>query len=84
MFPRFGVKIPPKIKEYLKDNLEAPFVIGFQLFLTLSAGLLVQGNLVMADEVAVYTYFLLVIGVVLQLIAYVRHGNMMEKKSDDQ
>ncbi len=84
MFSRFDVKIPPKIKEYLKDNLGAPFVIGFQLFLILSAGLLIQRNLVMANEVAVYAYFLLVIGVVLQLIAYVRHGNMMEKKSDDQ
>jgi len=83
MFPRFDVKILPKIKEYLKDNPGAPFVIGFQLLLVVCAGLLIQGNSVMANEVAVYAYFSLVIGVVLQLIAYLRHGNMVEKKSDD-
>jgi len=82
MFFGFNVKAP-RIKRYLKDNLWAPFIVSFQLLLLVSAGLLIQGNSVVANEVAVYAYFLLVIGVVLQLITYVRHGNMMEKKSDD-
>jgi len=82
MFFGFNVRAP-RIKRYFKDNLGAPFVIGFQLLLLVCAGLLIQGNSVIANEVAVYTYFLLVIGVVLQLIAYVRHGNMTEEKSDD-
>lgn len=83
MFFGFNVRTP-RIKRYLKDNPGAPFVIGFQLLLLICAGLLIQGNSVMANEVAGYAYFLLVIGVVLQLIAYVKHGNMMEKKSDDR
>lgn len=83
MFPRLEVKVPPKIKKYLKDNPGAPFVIGFQLLLVVCAGLLIQGNSVMANEVAVYAYFSLVIGVVLQLIAYLRHEHVREKKSDD-
>jgi hypothetical protein len=73
-----------RIKRYFKDNLGAPFIISFQLLLLMCAGLLIQGNSVMANEVAVYSYFSLVIGVVLQLVAYVRHGNMMEEKSDDR
>lgn len=73
MFFGFNVSVP-RIKRYLKDNPGAPFIIGFQLLLLVCAGLLIQGNSVMANEVAVYAYFLLVIGVVLQLIAYVRHG----------
>lgn len=82
MFFGFDVRAP-RIKRYFKDNLGAPFIIGFQLLLLVCAGLLIQGNSVMANEVGVYAYFLLVIGVVLQLIVYVRHGNMMEKKRDD-
>ena len=82
MFFGFNVSVP-RIKRYFKDNPGAPFIIGFQLLLLVCAGLLIQGNSVMANEVAVYAYFLLVIGVVLQLIAYVRHGNMMEEKNYD-
>ena len=73
----------PRVKRYFLENLGSPFIIGFQLLLLACAGLLIQGSSVMANEVAVYAYFLLVIGVVLQLIAFVRHGNIMEKKSDD-
>jgi len=83
MFFGFNVRAP-RIKRYFKDNPGAPFIIGFQLLLLACAGSLIQGNSVMANEVAVYAYFLLVIGVILQLVAYIRHGNMMEKKSDDQ
>lgn len=82
MFFGFNVKAP-RIKRYFKDNPGAPFIVSFQLLLLVCAGLLIQGNSVVANEVAVYAYFLLVIGVVMQLIAYVRHGNIMEKKSDD-
>lgn len=81
----FGINVwVPRIKRYFKDNPGTPFIMGFQLLLLVCAGLLIQGNSVMANEVAVYAYFLLVIGVILQLVAYVRHGNMMEEKSDDR
>jgi len=83
LFPRFHVKLPPKIKRYFKDNPGAIFVMGFQLLLLACAGLLIQDNLVMANELAVYAYFLLVIGVVLQLVVYLRHKNEGEGKEDD-
>jgi len=79
MFSRFNVKVPPKIKKYFKDNPGAPLVIGFQLLLVLCAVLLIQGSSAIANKVAIYAYFLLVVGVVLQFIAYVRHRNNAEE-----
>ena len=62
----------PRIRRYLKDSPGAPFIVGFQLLLFICAGLLIQGNSVMAGEVAVYAYYLLLAGVVLQLTSSVR------------
>ena len=62
----------PKIKRYLKDSPGAPFIVGFQLLLLICAGLLIQGNSVVASEVAVYAYCLLLAGVVLQLTSSIR------------
>jgi len=82
MFFIFDVRVPPEIKRYFKNNPGAPFIIGFQLLLVVCASLLIQGNSAMAEEVAIYAYFLLVAGVVLQLIAHVRHRNEAEWKGD--
>jgi len=62
----------PKVKRYVRQNLGAPFVIGFQVLLLVAAGFLVVGNSGLANEVAVYAYYLLVIGVVLQLVSFMR------------
>jgi len=64
----------PRIERYLRDNPGASFVIGFQILLLVCAGLLILGNSVWAEGVAVAAYFSLVIGVVLQLISFLRHG----------
>ncbi|MFQ5821149.1 MAG: hypothetical protein ACE5I5_14245 [Candidatus Heimdallarchaeota archaeon] len=63
----------PRIKRYLRDNPGASFIIGFQILLLVCAGLLILGNSVWAEGVAVVAYFSLVIGVVLQLISFLRH-----------
>jgi len=70
----------PRIKRYFRENLGAPFVIGFQVLLLVAAGFLVLGNSALANEVAVYAYYSLVAGVVLQLISFVRQGKEAEKK----
>jgi len=62
----------PKVKRYFRENLGAPFIIGFQVFLLVTAGLLAVENAVLASEVALYAYYLLVIGVVLQLFSFLR------------
>lgn len=80
MFPRFQVRVLPKIKGYLKDNPGVPFVVGFQVLLVVCVGLLIQGSPAMAEEVAIYAYFLLVIGVVLQLVVFVRRRKEPERE----
>lgn len=66
-------EVPLKVKRYFRRNLGAPFVIGFQVLLLSAAGLLVVGNSTWAEELAVYSYILLVIGVVMQLFSFVRN-----------
>jgi len=57
-----------KFKRYFRENLGAPFIILFQVLLFLSGGFFTQGNSALADAIAVYSYYSLLIGVGLQLI----------------
>jgi hypothetical protein len=47
--------------------------MGFQTLLLFCAVLLIQGNTVLANEVAIYAYYLLVMGVVLQLVSFLKY-----------
>ena len=76
-----GLKLKIRVLRYFRENLEAPFVAGFQALLLVCAGLLVQGDSGLANDVAVYAYYLLVAGVLLQLISFVRHRK--ESKLED-
>lgn len=69
------IRVPVhRLKRYFRENLGAPFIIAFQVLLLGCAGLLVQGNSALANEVAIYAYYSLVIGVVLQLICFMKRG----------
>ena len=71
------VKLPKRLSlvlKYLRKNWGAPFVIGFQVLLLSCAWLLIQGYTSLANEVAIHAYYLLVIGVVLQLVSYLKCG----------
>ena len=72
----------PRVKRYLRENPGASFIIGFQLLLLVCAGLLIVGNSVWANGLAVVAYFSLVIGVVLQLISFLRHGKQEEEGNE--
>jgi fumarate reductase subunit C len=63
----------PKIKNYFRRNPETLFIVGFQVLLLVCACLLISGNSFWAEGIAVVAYFSLVIGVVLQLISFLRH-----------
>ena len=70
----------PRVKRYLRENPGASFIIGFQILLVVCAGLLIVGNSVWADGLATVAYFSLVIGVVLQLVGFVRVSNCRKDK----
>jgi len=57
---------------YLLENWGAPFIILFMLIMIVAATQLALGNEPLANILAEYAYYALVIGVILQLIAYIR------------
>jgi len=61
-----------KAKQYLRENWGAPFILAFMVMLMVCAGMLALGNEALANEVAVYAYYSLVVGVVLQLAVFIR------------
>ena len=63
-----------RIKGYVRENWGTPFILGFMLLLMVAAGSLAMGLDVLANEVAVYAYYALVAGVVLQLVCFVKFG----------
>jgi hypothetical protein len=71
---KLKIKIKASTATYFRENLGAPFIIGFMALLIICAGLLTQGNSSLANDAAVYAYYLLVIGVVLQLASFLKYG----------
>lgn len=61
-----------KVKRFFRENPGAVLVLGFQVVLVICAVLLVLGASFLAESIAVVAYFLLVLGVVLQLVCFVR------------
>ena len=61
-----------KFKEYVRQNWGSPFIAVFILLLLTAAVLLSAGS-AWAEEVAVYAYYTLVAGVVLQIVCFVKY-----------
>jgi hypothetical protein len=61
-----------KAKVYVKENWGSPFIIGFMLLLIVAAAALSAGLSSLADNIAVYSYYALIVGVVLQLVSFLR------------
>ena len=62
-----------RVKEYVKENLGAPFIVGFMLLLIVAAVSLSAGWSSLADTVAIYAFYALVVGVVLQLVCFLKY-----------
>lgn len=69
---KIGKRQIKRLKEYLRENLGAPFIIAFMALLLLSAVHFLLGVNEMADSLATVAYFVLVGGVLLQLASYIR------------
>jgi hypothetical protein len=67
-------KLSGRLRGYLRENWGAPFIIAFMVMLMMAAGYLCYGLESIANDIAVYAYYSLVIGVVLQLICYLKYG----------
>ena len=64
------------LKKYLNENLDFPFIIGFMILLVLCAIFLSLGYSTQADKTAEYAYYLLVLGVILQFLKFVKEDEV--------
>ncbi len=67
-------RIADKIKGYVKENWGAPFIVGFMLLLSSVAVFLSLGLSYVADTIVDYAYYALVVGVLLQLVCFLKYG----------
>lgn len=63
-----------KARQYVEKNWGAPFVLAFIILLVVSATYLSMGSSGIANRVAVYAFYSLVFGVILQIASYVKYG----------
>ena len=68
------VRLGGRFGSYLRENWGSPFIVAFMVLLMAAAGWLAAGLEALANEVAVYAYYSLVVGVALQLVCYLKHG----------
>jgi hypothetical protein len=61
-----------RAKCWLSKNPGAVFVVGFQMLLLACAYLLIGGNFAQADNVAMCAFCLLVVGVILEAIPFLK------------
>ena len=61
-----------RAKTYVELNWGAPYIVGFMVLLSGAATSLSVGSESLADLLAVYAYYFLVAGVVLQLVCFLK------------
>jgi hypothetical protein len=70
---KISIRIPAGWARYFRENLGAPSIIAFQVMLLFCAFLLIRGYSALANDVAVYAFYSLVVRVVFQLVSFLRH-----------
>ena len=80
--PKVLVSKSRVVMSYLKGNMGAPFVGAFIIILSVIIISLAIGKGEGIDEMLTYAYYLLVIGIILQLITYLRHSWKKDTKKE--
>jgi heme/copper-type cytochrome/quinol oxidase subunit 4 len=83
MTKSFVKGIPARFKGYVRVNWGAPFIVGFMLLLMVAAASLSIGLDVVANEVAIYAYYAIVVGVVLQLVCFLKYNKRNGEKINE-
>jgi len=66
-------RIKVKVEGYVKENWGSPFIAGFMLLLVSAAVSLSGGFSSLANGIGVYAYYALIVGVILQLVCFVKY-----------
>ena len=72
-------KMLTAVRRYVMENWGSPFIAAFALILVIAAYLL-PTNLA-AYSIAIYAFYALVIGVILQLVCFVKYKKSMMGKA---
>jgi hypothetical protein len=72
------------LKTHFKENPGTPFIIGFMLLLIAAAVLLVAGRSDEANATAVYAFYSIVLGIIIQAAVIVWEGRKHTRSSDDK
>ncbi len=80
MTQSYSKEVSARVKGYVRENWGAPFIVAFMVLLMVAAASLSLSLSSFADDVAVYGYYALVAGVVLQLACFVKYRG---KNSDE-
>lgn len=75
-------KILVKIKGYVKENWGSPFIISFIVILLCAGISLSVGLIYQADAMVVYAFYVLVIGVALQLVCHLNYKKNLIVEAD--
>jgi hypothetical protein len=60
------------LKSYFKENPGTPFILGFIILLVSAAVLLVAGKSDEANATAVYAFYSIVLGIIIQVVFIIR------------
>jgi heme/copper-type cytochrome/quinol oxidase subunit 4 len=82
MIKSYAREMPDRIKGYVRENWGAPFIGGFMVLLISTAALMVTSSGSLANELAIYAYFALVVGVVLQLVCFLKYNKKSGEKNN--
>jgi hypothetical protein len=69
----FVATLLTRAKVFVRENWGAIFIMGFMLLLSVAAASLSMGLAGFADEVAVYAYYALLVGIILQLVCFLKY-----------
>jgi hypothetical protein len=64
----------PRVKGYVRENWGAPFILAFMALLIVVSVSLVEGLASLANDVAIWSYCSLVVGVILQFVCFLKYG----------
>lgn len=66
------IAMKSRIRKYFRENPGAIFILAFQTLLITAAITLIDGNQSLANEMAIYGYYSLAVGALLQFITFLR------------
>jgi hypothetical protein len=73
------IKFQIRVKGYVRENWGSPFVVCFMILLFSAAVLLSLNISYWAEQIAVYAYYAIVIGVALQIVCYLKYKKVSDE-----